>query len=74
MSRRLPVSSFSGRGGCEAAGGGFDSAQHSRPAYSHFRVLAEHVKHGVLEADGFPLEFPVTSLGETLMRPTAMLY
>jgi dihydroxy-acid dehydratase len=44
------------------------------PCNSHFRVLAEHVKHGVLEAGGFPLEFPVTSLGETLMRPTAMLY
>ena len=44
------------------------------PCNTHFRVLAEHVKHGVLEAGGFPLEFPVTSLGETLMRPTAMLY
>jgi dihydroxy-acid dehydratase len=44
------------------------------PCNSHFRVLAEHVKHGVLEAGGFPVEFPVTSLGETLMRPTAMLY
>ncbi|MGH8726282.1 MAG: IlvD/Edd family dehydratase, partial [Burkholderiales bacterium] len=37
-------------------------------------VLAEHVRAGVLEAGGFPLEFPVMSLGETLMRPTAMLY
>jgi len=37
-------------------------------------VLAEHVRNGVLEAGGFPLEFPVMSLGETLMRPTAMLY
>ena len=44
------------------------------PCNTHFRVLAEHVRHGVLEAGGFPLEFPVTSLGETLMRPTAMLY
>jgi dihydroxy-acid dehydratase len=44
------------------------------PCNSHFRVLAEHVRHGVLEAGGFPVEFPVTSLGETLMRPTAMLY
>ena len=44
------------------------------PCNSHFRVIAEHVRAGVLEAGGFPLEFPVMSLGETLMRPTAMLY
>jgi L-arabonate dehydrase len=44
------------------------------PCNTHFRVLAEHVKNGVLDAGGFPLEFPVMSLGETLVRPTAMLY
>ncbi len=44
------------------------------PCNSHFRTLAEAVKIGVYEAGGFPLEFPVMSLGETLMRPTAMLY
>jgi L-arabonate dehydrase len=44
------------------------------PCNTHFRVIAEHVRAGVLEAGGFPLEFPVMSLGETLMRPTAMLY
>src|SRR5690242_18921552 len=44
------------------------------PCNTHFRALAEHVRNGVLEAGGFPLEFPVMSLGETLMRPTAMLY
>ena len=44
------------------------------PCNSHFRTLAEHVKIGVYEAGGFPLEFPVMSLGETLLRPTAMLY
>jgi dihydroxy-acid dehydratase len=44
------------------------------PCNSHFRTLAEHVKTGVHEAGGFPLEFPVMSLGETLLRPTAMLY
>ena len=44
------------------------------PCNSHFRTIAEHVKAGVLEAGGFPLEFPVMSLGETLLRPTAMLY
>ena len=44
------------------------------PCNSHFRELAEHVKRGVLEAGGFPVEFPVMSLGETLMKPTAMLF
>ena len=44
------------------------------PCNSHFRVIAQHVRDGVLEAGGFPLEFPVMSLGETLLRPTAMLY
>ena len=44
------------------------------PCNSHFRQLAEYVKRGVWEAGGFPLEFPVTSLGETLMRPTTMLF
>ncbi len=44
------------------------------PCNAHFRELAESVKKGVFEAGGFPLEFPVTSLGETMMRPTAMLF
>ncbi|WP_431104339.1 IlvD/Edd family dehydratase [Roseateles noduli] len=44
------------------------------PCNSHFRTLADQVKIGVYEAGGFPLEFPVMSLGETLLRPTAMLY
>lgn len=44
------------------------------PCNGHFRELAESVKRGVWEAGGFPLEFPVMSLGETLMRPTTMLY
>src|SRR6478609_1877659 len=44
------------------------------PCNGHFRELAEHVKRGVYEAGGFPLEFPVMSLGETQMRPTAMLF
>ena len=43
------------------------------PCNAHFRDLAERVKRGVWEAGGFPLEFPVTSLGETNIRPTAML-
>jgi dihydroxy-acid dehydratase len=44
------------------------------PCNTHFRQLADHVKRGVYEAGGFPLEFPVMSLGETLMRPTTMLF
>ena len=40
----------------------------------HFRGLAEAVKRGVLQAGGLPLEFPTISLGENLMKPTAMLY
>ncbi len=44
------------------------------PCNAHFRELAQHVRDGVLDAGGFPIEFPVMSLGETLMRPTTMLY
>src|ERR1700712_4363974 len=44
------------------------------PCNSHFRELAEFVKRGVYEAGGLPLEFPVMSLGETPLRPTAMLF
>jgi len=44
------------------------------PCNAHFRIIADYVKRGVYEAGGFPLEFPVMSLGETLMRPTAMLF
>ena len=44
------------------------------PCNAHLRDIAEAVKRGVYEAGGFPLEFPVMSLGETLMKPTAMLF
>lgn len=44
------------------------------PCNAHFREHAESVKRGVLEAGGFPLEFPIMSLGETLLKPTAMLF
>ncbi len=44
------------------------------PCNAHLRRVAEYVKRGVYEAGGFPLEFPVMSLGETLMRPTTMLF
>ena len=44
------------------------------PCNAHFRHIAERVKHGVWEAGGFPVEFPVMSLGESNLRPTAMLF
>ena len=44
------------------------------PCNAHFRELAEYVKKGVYESAGFPLEFPVMSLGETNLRPTAMMF
>lgn len=44
------------------------------PCNAHLREIAEVVKRGVLEAGGVPFEFPVTSLGETVMRPTSMLF
>jgi L-arabonate dehydrase len=43
------------------------------PCNAHFRKLAEHVKRGIFEAGGFPVEFPVFSNGESNLRPTAML-
>ena len=44
------------------------------PCNAHLRRVAEHVKRGVYQAGGYPLEFPTMSLGETLMRPTSMLF
>ena len=44
------------------------------PCNAHLRDLAESVKKGVYESGGFPLEFPIMSLGETLLKPTAMLF
>src|ERR1700689_4419351 len=44
------------------------------PCNAHLRELAEHVKRGVWESGGLPLEFPVMSLGESNLRPTAMLF
>lgn len=51
-----------------------NTASELTPCNAHFDKIAERVKRGVLEMGGFPLEFPVTSLGETLMRPTTMLF
>ena len=44
------------------------------PCNAHLRGVADAVKRGVWQAGGFPLEFPTMSLGEPLMRPTAMLF
>jgi dihydroxy-acid dehydratase len=44
------------------------------PCHIHFRGLIEHVKAGILEAGGLPVEFPVFSCGESNLRPTAMLF
>ena len=44
------------------------------PCNAHLRAVADAVKRGVWQSGGFPLEFPTMSLGETLMRPTAMLF
>ncbi|MEL6718697.1 MAG: dihydroxy-acid dehydratase, partial [Bacteroidota bacterium] len=44
------------------------------PCNGHLREVAEVVKRGVVEAGGFPMEFPIMSLGETIMRPTTMLF
>ncbi|TWC66513.1 IlvD/Edd family dehydratase [Herbaspirillum sp. SJZ099] len=43
------------------------------PCNAHFRKIAEHVRRGIIEAGGFPVEFPVFSNGESNLRPTAML-
>lgn len=51
-----------------------NSASELTPCNAHLWEVAEAVKRGVWEAGGFPLEFPTLSLGETLMRPTAMLF
>lgn len=69
-SQGLPDDSFDGRpiiGIC-------NTWSELTPCNAHLRILAEHVKRGVWQAGGVPLEFPVSSLGETQIRPTAMLF
>ncbi|MCR9071649.1 MAG: dihydroxy-acid dehydratase [Alphaproteobacteria bacterium] len=44
------------------------------PCHAHFRKICEHVKRGIWEGGGFPLEFPVFSNSESQLRPTSMLY
>jgi dihydroxy-acid dehydratase len=70
MKRGLPDDAFDGKpmiGIC-------NSASDLAPCNLHLTEVAEYVKRGVWEAGGVPLEFPVMSLGETQIRPTAMLY
>ena len=69
MKRGLPDDAFAGRpmiGIC-------NSASELAPCNQHLDELAEHVKRGVWESGGVPLEFPVMSLGEAQIQPTAML-
>ena len=69
VGRRLPEGIFDGRpviGIC-------NTWSELTPCNGHFRELADHVKRGVWESGAVPLEFPVMSLGETSLRPTAML-
>jgi dihydroxy-acid dehydratase len=46
----------------------------ANPCHTHFRLRADDVKRGVWQAGGFPMEIPLLTLGETLMKPTTMLY
>ncbi len=70
MRRGLPNSAFRGRPQIAIA----NTASDLTPCNSHLNEVAEHVKQGVWEAGGVPLNLPVVSLGETLLRPTAMLW
>src|SRR3979409_790650 len=69
-SEGLPADGFDGR----AVMGICNNWSELTPCNAHLRDIAEHVKRGVWEAGGLPLEFPAMSLGETQMRPTAMLF
>src|SRR3954451_23711675 len=70
MRRGLPGSAFAGRPQIAIANTDSDLT----PCNSHLNEVAEHVKRGIWEAGGVPLNLPVVSLGETLLRPTAMLW
>jgi dihydroxy-acid dehydratase len=70
MRRGLPDSAFEGRPQIAIA----NTASDLSPCNSHLNEVAEHVKRGVWEAGGVPLNLPVVSLGETQLRPTAMLW
>ncbi len=70
MRRGLPGDAFSGRPQIAIA----NTASDLTPCNSHLDEVAEAVKQGVYEAGGIPHNLPVVSLGETLVRPTAMLW
>jgi dihydroxy-acid dehydratase len=70
MRRGLPAHAFDGRPHIAIANTASDLA----PCNSHLNEVAEAVKQGVWEAGGVPMNLPVVSLGETLVRPTAMLW
>ncbi len=70
MRRGLPDSAFEGRPQIAIA----NTASDLTPCNSHLNEVAEHVKQGIWEAGGVPLNLPVVSLGETQVRPTAMLW
>jgi dihydroxy-acid dehydratase len=70
MRRGAPDSAFSGRPQIAIA----NTASDLTPCNSHLREVARSVSNGVWEAGGVPLEMPVVSLGETQVRPTAMLW
>jgi dihydroxy-acid dehydratase len=70
MRRGLPAHAFDGRPHIAIANTASDLA----PCNLHLNQVAESVKQGVWEAGGVPMNLPVVSLGETLVRPTAMLW
>ncbi len=70
MRRGVPNSAFEGRPQIAIA----NTASDLTPCNSHLDEVAEHVKRGVWEAGGVPLNLPCVSLGETNVRPTAMLW
>src|SRR4051812_27419913 len=70
MRRGLPESAFRGRPQIAIA----NTASDLNPCNSHLDEVATSVKQGVYEAGGVPLNLPVVSLGETLVRPTSMLW
>ncbi|HEY0002232.1 MAG TPA: IlvD/Edd family dehydratase [Actinoplanes sp.] len=70
MRRGAPTDAFQGRPQIAIA----NTASDLTPCNSHLDEVAAHVKQGVWEAGGVPLNLPVVSLGETLVRPTAMLW
>src|SRR5512132_3170211 len=70
MRRGVPGDAFIGRPHIAIA----NTASDLTPCNAHLTEVAASVKNGVYEAGGIPLELPVVSLGETLLRPTAMLW